>query len=166
LYPGKEVPMPRKYKQIAMVVRDLDRAMKNYWELLGIGPWDVRHFTPKTARGLHVYGKRVTEDFDFACAVTWEGEMELELIQPIKGPNIYWKFLEEHGEGIHHFKEILNDEQIPGVIEDFAKRGITVLQTAWLDGDVHYYLDTEPILGMVYEVGNGGEIGPPERRFP
>jgi methylmalonyl-CoA/ethylmalonyl-CoA epimerase len=31
---------------------------------------------------------------------------------------------------------------------------------------VHYYLDTEATLGMVYELGNGGRIGPPHRRHP
>jgi hypothetical protein len=95
-------------------------------------------------RDFRVYGKAVTEGFDFVCAVTREGEMELELIQPIMGPNIYRRFLEEHGEGIHHFKEIVSDPEIPRVIESFRRRGIAV----------------------VYEVGNGGRIGPPQRRYP
>jgi hypothetical protein len=35
-----------------------------------------------------------------------------------------------------------------------------------MDEDVHYYLDTKDVLGMVYEIGNGGPIGPPPRRYP
>ena len=31
-------------KQIAILVEDVDKAMQNYWDILGIGPWDVRHF--------------------------------------------------------------------------------------------------------------------------
>jgi hypothetical protein len=58
------------------------------------------------------------------------------------------------------------DEEIPGVLEDFRRRGYDVLQTGWIDEDVHYYLDTERDLGMVYEIGNGGRIGPPPRRYP
>lgn len=158
--------MPRKYKQIALVVRDVEKAMKHYWEILGIGPWDVRHFTPATVRDFYVHGQRVTEGFDFICAVTWVGEIELELVQPIEGPNIYWKFLEEHGEGLHHIKEIVADEDIPAVLQDFKEKGIEVLQTGWIDNDVHYYLDTEALLSMVYEIGNGGKIGAPERRYP
>ena len=65
-------------------------------------------------------GKLVTEDFEFVIAVCWEGDIEWELIQPIKGPNIYWRHLETEGEGLHHVKEILPDEQIPKVIADFA----------------------------------------------
>lgn len=158
--------MTRKYKQVALVVRDVDKAMKHYWEVLGIGPWDVRHFTPQTARDFYVDGKPVTEDFDFICAVCWEGEVEMELIQPVKGPNIYWRHLEAHGEGLHHIKEIVADADIPAVLKEFEARGMKVLQTAWIDGDVHYYLDTEAELGMVYEIGNGGPIGPPARRYP
>lgn len=31
--------------------------------------------------------------------------------------------------------------------------------------DEHYYLDTESIFGFVYEIGNNGNIRPPERRL-
>ena len=153
-------------RQIALVVRDVNAAMQHYWDVLGIGPWDVRHFTPDRVRDFQVDGELVTEPFDFICAVAWAGGLEYELIQPISGPNIYWRFLEEHGEGLHHIKDVMPDEDIPGVLADFAARGIRVLQTGWIDGDVHYYLDTATPLSMVYEIGNGGPIGPPDYRYP
>ncbi len=157
---------PRNHKQIAIVVRDLEKALEHYVNALGIGPWDVRRFTPQTVREFHVYGQRVTEDFEFVIAVCWEGELEWELIQPVRGPNIYWRHLEVHGEGLHHVKEIVPDERIPRVLADFRAKGCEVLQTGWIDGDVHYYIDTEKLLGFVYEIGNGGPIGPAERRYP
>ena len=92
--------MKGEIKQICILVDDLETAMKNYWEKFGIGPWDVRHFTPETVRDFYVRGEKVTEDFDFICAVTWEGDIEYELIQPIKGPNIYWDHLNRFGSGI------------------------------------------------------------------
>jgi len=156
----------RNYRQIAVVVRDVDAAMKQYWELLGIGPWDVRHFTPDRVREFQVDGQAVTEDFDFICAVTWVGDLEFEMIQPIKGPNIYWRFLDEHGEGLHHIKDVMPDSEIPAALEHFRGAGVPVMQTGWIDGDVHYYLDTAHLLGLVYEIGNGGPIGPPDRRYP
>lgn len=156
----------RKYKQVAVVVKDVEKAMQHYWEVLGIGPWDVRHFTPDKVRDYHYMGEKVTEDFEFICAVCWEGDIELELIQPVKGPNVYWKFLEENGEGLHHIKEIVSDEEIPGVLQDFKNKGFEVMQTGWIDNDVHYYLNTKAALGFDYEVGNGGKIGPPDRRYP
>ena len=89
-----------------------------------------------------------------------------ELTQPVEGPNIYWRHLDEEGEGLHHIKDVMPDEEIPAALERFRERGHNVIQTGWIDQDVHYYLDTKDALGMVYEIGNGGPIGPPPRRYP
>lgn len=117
-------------------------------------------------RDFWVDGRRVEEEFDFICAVTWVGDVELELIQPIKGPNIYWRHLEEQGEGLHHIKDVMSDMACDRMVEQFRARGLEVIQTGWIDGDVHYYFDTRAELGMIYEIGNGGPIGPPPRRYP
>lgn len=156
----------REFKQIALVVKDIDKTMKHYWEILGIGPWDVRHFSNETVRDFHVKGKRVTEDFEFIVALCWEGDIELELIQPVKGPNIYWEFLEKKGEGIHHFKEVVETEKIPQMVQNFKDKGYEVAQTGWIDNDVHYYFNTVEELGYNYEIGNSGKIGSPDRRYP
>jgi len=150
----------RNYKQIAIVVKDVYKAMDEWSTLLGIGPWDVRHFTQDTVRDFQYMGEPVTEPFDFICAVCWNGPIEFELIQPIAGPNIYWKHLEENGEGLHHIKDVMPDEEIPAVVKHFEDAGFPVVQTGWIDEDVHYYFDTKDAIGMVYEIGNGGPIGP------
>lgn len=154
------------YRQIALVVRDVDKAMGHWWSLLGVGPWDVRHFTNDTCRDFQVDGRPVEEEFDYIAAVAWAGEMEIELIQPIKGPNVYWRHLEAHGEGLHHVKDVMSEEECEHTIERFHDRGYDVIQIGWLDGDVHYYFDTADELGMIFEIGNGGPIGPAPRRYP
>lgn len=151
----------RNYEQIAFVVDDVYAAMDHWSAFLGIGQWDVRHFTPETVRDFAVDGEVVDEDFDFICAVTWVGSMEMELIQPITGPNIYWRHLEQYGEGLHHVKVVMSEDEIPEVIKHFEEAGCPVIQTGWIDNDVDYYFDTRDELGMIYEIGNGGTIGPP-----
>lgn len=64
--------MKGKIKQICVLVDDVQKAMKEYWEKFGIGPWDIRHFTPDTVHDLYVCGEAVTEGFDFICAVCWQ----------------------------------------------------------------------------------------------
>lgn len=159
------MPQPN-FRQVAFVVRDVYAAMDQWSKLLGVGNWSVRHFTPETVRDFHVDGKPVTEPFDFICAVTWVGDVELEIIQPIEGPNIYWRHLEEKGEGLHHIKDVMPDAEIPAVLEKFAAEGCAVMQTGWIDDDVHYYLDTFDKLGLIYEVGNGGKISPATEVYP
>ena len=158
--------MKGQFKQICVLVRDIDRAMKHYWDILGIGPWDVRHFTPEKVRDFHVDGEHLTEGFEFICAVTWVGDIEFELIQPVKGPNIYWEHLEKKGEGLHHIKAVMPDEEIPQYLEELEQKGYKVTQTGWIDNDVHYYINTESELSMTLELGNGGKIGPPDRVYP
>lgn len=159
--------MKGEIKQICILVEDVKKAMEHYWNEFGIGPWDIRHFTPETARDLYVHGEPVTEGFDFICAVTWEGDIEYELIQPVKGKNIYWDFLEKYGSGLHHFKIVIpDDEELKAYVKELEDKGLKVMQTAWIDNDVHYYLDSYDKLGLIVELGNGGKIGKAPEVYP
>lgn len=154
-------------KQICIVVDDVEAAMKDYWEKYGIGPWDVRHFTADSCRDFYVRGEHITEGFDFICAVTWEGDMEFELIQPIEGPNIYWDHLKRFGPGLHHFKIVIpDDDQLKAYVGELEAKGLKVMQTGWIDNDVHYYVDSYDKLGVTLELGNGGKIGPAAQVYP
>lgn len=159
----KRIP---NYKQIGLVVDDVDKYMKNWNDLLGVGPWDVRRFTEKTVRDFQVDGKPVTEEFEFICAVCWVGGIELELIQPVKGPNIYWDFLKRYGPALHHIKDVMPDGENLKEIERLKPMGVKVTQTGWIDNDVHYYLDTQDRMAMIVELGNGGKIGAPDYVYP
>lgn len=153
-------------RQIALVVDDVKKYMSAFHELLEIGSWDVRHFTPQKVRNFYIDGKEITEDFEFICAVVWVGEIEIELIQPVKGPNIYWDYLEKNGAGFHHIKYVFPDEAIAKEIDRLSAWGIQVLQTGWIDGDSHYYMGTEDHLSMIVEFGNGGKIDAPDYVYP
>jgi hypothetical protein len=144
----------RKIFQIAFVTRDLERTMKAWIETLGVGPWRVAAFTEDTVRDFIVHGAPVGEPFKFLIAISWMGDTELELIQPVYGPTIYTKFLDEKGEGLHHIKERIGDEAIDGVLADYRSKGIGVMQSGRFFADFHHYLDTESTLGFIYELGN------------
>jgi methylmalonyl-CoA/ethylmalonyl-CoA epimerase len=158
-----ELNRKRKIRQICMVTRDLEKTMKNWVEYLGIGPWKVIAFTEKSVRNFSVHGKPVTEPFKILLAFSEVGDIEFELIQPVYGPNIYNKFLEEKGEGLHHIKEKISDANMGEVLADYKRKGIEVTQTGLFGASVHYYLNTEPFLDFIYELGNcpAGNI-PPE----
>lgn len=159
--------MKGEIKQICVVTNDVNLAMKNYWEKFGIGPWDVRHFTPETVRDLYIGGKHITEGFHFICAVTWIGDVEFELIQPIEGPVIYWEHLDKYGPGLHHFKIVIpDDDELKAYVDELEAKGLKVTQTGWIDNDVHYYLDSRKQLGVIVELGNGGKIGAPDSVYP
>ena len=148
--------------QVAHVVRDIDRAMKHYWEVLGIGPWDVYTFAPPQLREATYRGEPT--DHTFALAVTWVNSMQCELMAPLTGRSLYDDHLEQHGEGFHHIKRYYAD--CTKALEEFKAKGIDVLQSGKIGEDEYYYLDTESTVGVVIEIGNNGRIPPPERRYP
>lgn len=156
----------RRIVQSAMIVRDLQKSMEKYWGALGIGPWSVRTFSPETVKNFTVYGQPVKHSFKFLLAGTWVGNVELELIQPVQGPTIYEGFLKRKGEGFHHIKEKVDDDHIEEILKEFKEKGIEVIQSGRYGDDVFYYLDTEPVLGIIYEIGNVGKVPPPERLYP
>jgi hypothetical protein len=144
----------RRIYQIAWVTWDLEKAMKAWVENLKVGPWRVYTFTDETVKNLQVDGQPVTEPFKFLIAISWIGDTEVEIIQPVYGPTIYEKFLREKGEGLHHIKERIADERIAGEVADYAANGIGVMQTGQFFRDVHYYLDTAERVSFIYELGN------------
>lgn len=144
----------RKIFQIAWVTRDLEKSMDAWIEHLKVGPWRVYRFTDQSVKNLHVGGKRVEEPFEFRIAISWIGDMEVELIQPVKGPMIYEEFIQRRGEGLHHIKEQIADADMADVVADYEARGIPVTQTGQFFKDFHFYLDTESKVDFVYELGN------------
>ncbi|GEK85681.1 VOC family protein [Microbacterium aerolatum] len=144
----------RKIYQIAVVTRDIYRTMDAWIENLKIGPWTVLTFTNETMDYLRVGGEEVTEPYKFLIAISRVGDMEFEIIQPVYGPTIYDAFLNAKGEGLHHIKEQVSDEKLPGVLSEYASKGIEVMQTGQFDIDVHYYLDSAHKVDFIYELGN------------
>jgi methylmalonyl-CoA/ethylmalonyl-CoA epimerase len=150
----RQLNSKRKIYQIAWVTRDLEKSMKAWVDNLKIGPWTVLTLSDKTVKYLKVDDKPVTEPFKWLVAMSWVGDMQLEIIQPVYGPTIYQAFIEKHGEGLHHVKEQIQDEAIETVLQEYRDKGIEVTQTGQFDIDVHYYLNTEPKLDFVYELGS------------
>ncbi len=155
-------PGERKIIQIAQAVKDIDKTMKKYWEILNIGPWEVYTFAPPVLRECTFMGK--PSDATWALALAWVGDTQIELMQPLSGESVYNRFLEKKGEGIHHIKEWVDD--CAATIEEYNKKGIGVIQSGKYDEDEFYYLDTETKLGILYEIGNNGQIRAPERTYP
>jgi methylmalonyl-CoA/ethylmalonyl-CoA epimerase len=155
-------PGERKIVQVAQVVEDIDAVMKKYWEILSIGPWEVYTFAPPVLRECTFKGK--PSDATWVLALAWVGDTQLELMQPLSGESVYTHFLEKKGAGFHHIKEWVDD--CSETIDEYRKKGIEVIQSGKYDEDEFYYLNTEPHIGVIYEIGNNGKIRKPERVYP
>jgi len=149
---------PMKITQIAVVVRDMDTALKSYTETLGWGPWSVFDYKPPLLHDTRVRGEAV--EYRMIGAETSVDGLGFELIQPVSGPSIYQEFLDSHGEGVQHIacmKHSYEDSSL--VREHWHSNGAEVLMSGRIGDSIEfYYLDTAPMLKFVLESGSGHAI--------
>jgi len=137
-----------KVLQIALVVRDLQKSMREYWEVFGIGPWRIVTFQPPALTNPRVRGK--LEPYTMKLGITQIGDIQWELIQPLTGNSIYKEFLDKNGEGLHHVAvDVGNYDQ---AVDLMKKQDIEILMSGHMLGDSFAYMDTEQVLGTIIEI--------------
>jgi methylmalonyl-CoA/ethylmalonyl-CoA epimerase len=151
-------PVPMAISQIAVVVRDMEKALKDYTETLGWGPWSVFDYKPPLLHDTEVRGEPV--EFRMIGAETHLDGLDFELIQPVSGPSIYQEFLDTHGEGVQHIACMQHSfDDSTAMKEHWARRGAKVLMGGRIAESIEfYYLDTAPIVKFVLESGSGHAI--------
>jgi methylmalonyl-CoA/ethylmalonyl-CoA epimerase len=156
----------RPIGQVGIVVHDLDDALARYSRLWGIGPWNCWTMGPAivTERG---FGSGPGE-YEMRVALCGEGP-QVELVEPVRGPNVYDRWLAERGEGMHHVG--IHVESIDASMDSMAAAGYEPLQWgkgygAEGDGGFAYY-DLLAELGLYLElIEKPATRHPPERVYP
>jgi methylmalonyl-CoA/ethylmalonyl-CoA epimerase len=156
---------PAKISQIGIVVRDLEKTMKTYTDLLGWGPWNIYEHKSPTLHDTHLNGKPAK--YSMLCAETNVDGVGYELIQPLEGPNIYSDWLEKHGEGFHHLAVLKHSVKYSDAFKRaMAASGAKMLMGGRIGETIEfYYLDTEPLLKIIVESGTGHAIDLKPLRF-
>lgn len=149
-----ELNRHRRFYQIAFLVEDLEGTMKKWVEMLRIGPWLIIEMNEKNCTRVIERGKPSTAPFRFFCATAMVGEIQIELIKPVFGVEAYERWLKKHGPGPHHIKEMVPDDRIDRVAEEFAERGMPITRAGHFFEDDHRYPETMEQLGFQYELGN------------
>ena len=148
--------------QVGIVVKNLEEVMKNYWNILGIGPWDILEVVPPAFRHQTYHGK--SGDFTIRVAFALAGQVQLGLLQPVSGDNIYSDFIAKHGEGLHHVRFIVDD--INETTKIMNNEGFPTLMSGRIsDGGFAYY-DTGYALKCIWEAFQIPKIMPATTRYP
>lgn len=135
--------------QIAWVTADLDTTERALTGLLGAKKWvripDV-HFAPDSCT---YRGKPA--DFVASISLSYLGDMQLELISPVHGENIYSDFLRDHGPGLHHIcMEAETLERFEAALVDASHHGAEVVQQGLMPGGIHFAYVSAPQAGVPF----------------
>jgi catechol 2,3-dioxygenase-like lactoylglutathione lyase family enzyme len=140
---------PQTPTQIAWVTPDLDATETALTGLLGVRKWvripDV-HFAPDACS---YRGKPA--DFVASISLSYLGDMQLELIQPVRGENIYSDFLRESGAGLHHIcVEAASTEEFDAALAEAAGQGAPVVQQGVMAGGIQFAYVSAPQAGVPF----------------
>ena len=153
--------------QICIIVPDIERATEIYWKRFGIGPWHFYTYGKPLVKRMTRNGKPA--EYKMKVALSYMGNMRLELIEPLEGDTVYKEFVEKHGYGVHHLGILT--ENMQDSLQKAAECGIAMTQDGagfGPDDDGHYaYLDTEDLIGTTIElIERPKRRNPPEKIYP
>ena len=147
--------------QIAFVVRDLERAVREFDARLSAGPWRGWIFGPQ-GRDREYHGQPA--DWTLRLALNSRSP-QYELIQPLEGPSIHADWLAERGEGFHHLGYVVPSlERTTAEMEAAGHPVVARIHSFGGAGDgAAAYYDTADALGFLVEaVEPPSEMPPPD----
>jgi catechol 2,3-dioxygenase-like lactoylglutathione lyase family enzyme len=135
--------------QIAWVTRDLDATEKALTSLMGAKKWvrmpDV-HFGPDTC----TYRGRPA-DFVAHISLSYAGDTQLELIEPVSGDSVYTEFLDASGPGLHHVCVEAGDvETFDAMLSDADREGNPVISQGIMPGGLRFAYVSAADAGVPY----------------
>jgi len=125
--------------QTAWVTEKIDVTETFFTEHFGVRNWTRLRDIPFGPDSCTYRGKPA--DFSAHISLSYLGDMQLELIQPIWGANIYTDFLDTRGQGLHHI--CFEPDDYDAALDNAAAAGLEVVQRGSLAGGVmdFAYLD-------------------------
>jgi methylmalonyl-CoA/ethylmalonyl-CoA epimerase len=94
---------------VGIAVRDLDKSLEFYRDVLG----------------LHVHALDTVEDQGVRAALLTIGNSEIELLEPTHAEANMAKFIERKGEGLHHI--CFNTPDVDGDLETLKQKGVELV---------------------------------------
>lgn len=138
----------RKLAQVAIVVKDIDEAVRRWSELLGVGPERVVTTDPggevrATYRGEPTDDRAKLAFFDL-------GGVQLELIEPLGEKSAWYEGLDKRGEGVHHLAFWVDDMRQSKAFLD--AQGMPLIHRGDMGEGQYAYFDGDAQVGTMIEL--------------
>jgi methylmalonyl-CoA/ethylmalonyl-CoA epimerase len=171
LNPGQKAATPSLpvtgIAQIALVVKNLEQTVRNWVDVLGVGPWHFYTYGKPLVKRMTRHGQPA--EYRMRVALANVGPMRIELIEHMEGDTVYQEFVDQHGYGVHHLGVLVEDMAL--ALEQAKTAGFEMTQDGagfGPDDDGHYaYISTEKALGTTFEfIQRPKRRNPPEKTYP
>jgi hypothetical protein len=114
-------------RQVGIVVRDIEAAMRHWVEVCGVGPW---FYADRLAVTGYTYVGQRYDDVHISIALANSGDVQLELIQQrCETPSMYRDFLAAGHEGMQHWSSW------PENYDEIYQRALATGYTVGQEGD-------------------------------
>lgn len=139
-------------RQLGYVVPDIKAAMQHWVDALGVGPWF--YLGEVAVDDAIVKGKTMSGSLKMALANS--GDLQIELIEPVKGALPYHDFLCETGGvgGLQHLSSWPAPDQFEKIVAAHRTSGGRFLIEGEMSGTKFVYLDTQAHQGTLFELAS------------
>ena len=128
---------------VAIIVRDIEKTTRTYAEIFGLAPPAIRLGASPEYMGKPTKGKAKMAFINLE-------NITLEFFEPVDGPSAWQDFLEEKGEGVHHFGFWVKDLDMH--VKVLASRNMPVVQSGGGDWGRYRYVDATAGLAVMIEL--------------
>jgi len=153
--------------QLGFVVENLESALKNFRDKLGIRNWYRPLLSSKNEGSILYRGNMIDPQWNFA--VGYLGSIQFELVAATEGKDIYTEHLEKHGEGLHHICFFVSD--MKNKLATYKAKGVEPIQSGTIiskGGAItnYAYLDGMRVNGLIIEIIETRLYGIPIKMSP
>lgn len=134
-----------RIEQIGIIVKDIKETKSNFENKYGIYPWTSSELTLKPYCTNYLNEQNITYNIHTARCKT--GETELKLIQPIDKHGIFFEYLKNKGEGLHHISFSVKD--FDKTISILKNKGIEIKFIGLWNNLKYAFVSTESDLKFV-----------------
>jgi catechol 2,3-dioxygenase-like lactoylglutathione lyase family enzyme len=133
--------------QVAIIVRDIEKAAKKWAELFGVPVPGIRVDKPSHNPDLTYRGKEAFYGLKLAVIDVRERGFVIELHEALEGDSTFKEFLDKHGQGVHHLGFCVGEKR-DAIIGELEDMGYEMRTVGYYPGSSWTIVDSEDDLGV------------------
>jgi catechol 2,3-dioxygenase-like lactoylglutathione lyase family enzyme len=138
---------PKGFIQVALIVRDIEKAARAWCELFGLPLPEIRDSPPGKREGVSYRGEPGNYGLKLAVIRIPERGFVIELHEPTGGESTFQEYLDKHGQGVHHLGFEVGDRR-DAIIGELGEMGYGMRTIGYYPGSSWTIVDSEEALGV------------------